>query len=212
VQSQRVNRIAIFDDQRAMRDMLRTSLLRHSHCEIVGEGGTGQEAVAVCLEARPDIIILDLVLPRINGVEVLAKLRLKLRGLKVIFFSACLQEQLVSQAIALGASAYVTKTAPLSELLRAVDAVAAGKKFFDPLIAHLAGRAATSLAWQTLSGREREVVQLIAQGQSTKEAAITLGVSTKTLDKHRAHMMKKLHLHDAVAVTRYALQAGLVAL
>jgi DNA-binding NarL/FixJ family response regulator len=205
-------RIALFDDHEAVRDMLRSALLRHTACEIVGEGGTGQEAITFCLRSRPDLVILDLVLPGCNGVEVLAQLRGQLRGLKVVFFSGCLQEQLVSQAIAQGAAAYVSKTAPLTVLLGAVDLVLAGGKFFDPLIVHLTGRAAVNLEWQTLSGREREVAQLIAQGKSTKEAATLLGVSTKTLDKHRSHMMKKLRLHDAVAVTRYAIQAGLVAL
>ena len=192
--------------------MLRTALLRHGAHEIVGEAGTGQQAVAVCLEARPDILMLDLVLPGMNGVEVLSELRGKMRGLKVLFFSGSLQEQLVSQAIALGAAGYVSKTASLSVLLGALDLVAEGGKFFDPLIVHLTGRAAVNLDWQTLSGREREVLQLIAQGKSTKEAATLLGISTKTLDKHRSHMMKKLGLHDAVAVTRYAIQAGLITL
>ena len=192
--------------------MLRTALLRHADYEVVGEVGTGKEAVAVSLQTRPDIVILDLVLPDLNGVEVLEALRSKVRGLKVLFFSGCRQEQLVSQVIALGASGYVSKTAPLAVVLGAVDLVAAGAKFFDPLIVHLTGRAAVNLEWQTLSPREREVVQLIAQGKSTKEAATLLGVSSKTLDKHRSHMMKKLGLHDAVAVTRYAIQAGLIAL
>jgi DNA-binding NarL/FixJ family response regulator len=205
-------RIAIFDDHCALREMLRTTLCRHADYTVVGEGGTAREAVAVCLLVRPEIVILDLVLPDGNGVEVLGELRRQVRRLKVVFFSGCIQEQLVSQAIALGAAAFVSKTAPLSVLLSAVDQVAAGGKFFDPAIAHLTGRAATTREWQTLSGREREVVQLIAQGKSTKEAAVALGVSTKTLDKHRSHMMKKLRLHDAVAVTRYAIQAGLVVL
>ncbi len=192
--------------------MLRTALFGHAGYEIAGEGGTGREAIDVSLRVRPDLVIMDMSLPGRNGVEVLAELRRHTKGLKVLFFSACLQEQLVSQAIALGASGYVSKTEPLSLLLHAVDIVAAGGKFFDPLIAHLTDRAAVYFGWRTLSPRELEVVQLIAVGKSTKEAATVLGVSTKTLEKHRSHMMKKLRLHDAVAVTRYALQAGLVAL
>lgn len=192
--------------------MLRTELSRHANCVLVGEGGSGTEAVEVCLRVRPDLVVLDLVLPGINGVEVLTALRHQLRGLRVIFFSASLQEQMVAQVIALGASAYVSKTEPLSQLLKAVDLVLAGGKFFDRRIVYLAGQAVVKMGWQTLSVRERQVVELIAQGRSTKEAATLLGISTKTLDKHRSHMMKKLGLHDAVAVTRYAIQAGLVAL
>ena len=207
-----MNRIAIFDDHRAVRDMLTTLLARHGSYVVVGEGGTGQEAIDVCLQVRPDIVILDLVFPDLSGVDVLAALRRKTRGLKVVFFSACLQEQLVSQAIALGALAYVAKTEALGLLLNALDMVAAGGKYFDPAVSHLLGREAMDLEWQVLSPREREVLQLIAQGNSTKEAAVRLGISYKTLDKHRSNMMKKLRLRDAVAVTRYAIQAGLVAL
>jgi DNA-binding NarL/FixJ family response regulator len=208
----RVQRIAIFDDHRAIRDMLTSLLGRDGRYVVAGEGGTGREAIDVCLQVRPDIVILDLVFPDFSGVEVLTELRRQIRGLKVVIFSACLQEQLVSHAIALGASAFVAKTDALSLLLSAVDAVAVGGKYFDPAISHLIGRAATDLDWQVLSPREREVLQLIARGNSTKEAATMLGISAKTLDKHRSHMMKKLRLHDAVAVTRYAIQAGLVAL
>ena len=194
--------------------MLRNALVRQTPAlyEVVGEAGTGPEAVLVCVDLRPDLIVLDVVLPGFNGVEVLVQLRQKLRGLRVVFFSGCLQEPLIARAISLGADAYVLKTQPLQCLLDAITTVHAGGKYFDPTVAHINGRASHLLSWQTLTMREQEVARLIAEGKTTKEAAAILGVSAKTLDKHRTSMMTKLGVHDAVSVTRYAIVAGLVSL
>ena len=204
----------LIDDHQSLRDMLRNALTRKdlARYEVVGEAGTGPDAVACCLAERPDMIVLDVVLPGFNGVEVLTQLRQKLRGLRVVFFSGCLQEQLIARAVALGADAYVLKTQPLHKLLEAIDGVTAGDKYFDPAVAHLNGRTAHLMGWQTLTVREQEVARLIAEGKTTKEAAVILGVSAKTLDKHRTSLMNKLGVHDAVSVTRYAIVAGLISL
>ena len=116
------------------------------------------------------------------------------------------------EALELGVSGFVGKTRPWQTVLEAVNLVAAGGKYFDPAVAHLAGRTARQPEVEKLTAREREVAQLIAEGHSTKEIASLLGVSAKTIDKHRTRMMEKLRLHDAVAVTRYAINAGLVSL
>ncbi len=137
-------------------------------------------------------------------------LRNRLRSLRVVFFSGCQQEALIYQAIALGAAGYVSKVQPLRALLHAMEIVESGGKYFDPEIAHLLSRPTTINGPLMLTNREREVARLIAEGKSTKEAAGVLGISVKTLDKHRSRMMKKLRLHDAVAVTRYAIQSGIV--
>ena len=206
--------MVVVDDHQAVRELLSTIIVKRSvrPLVVVGEAGTGPEAVAVCLKLRPDLVILDLFLPGINGVEVLAALREQLRGLRVIFFSGCVQEQLIAQAVALGADAYVLKTQPLKSLLAAVEKVCDGGKYFDPSLSRLNKRMAIMPGWQTLTARERQVARLIAEGHTTKEAAARLGISVKTLDKHRSHMMKKLGVHDAVAVTRYAISAGLISL
>ncbi len=206
--------MVVVDDHQAVRELLSTILVRQATrtLEVVGEAGTGQEAIDVCMAKRPDLVILDMFLPGMNGVEVLITLRKRLRGLRVIFFSGCMQEQLIAQAVSQGADGYVLKTQPLKSLLDAVESVCGGGTYFDPSLSRLNNRMAIMPGWQSLTNREREVARLIAEGNSTKEAAIRLGVSAKTLDKHRSHMMKKLGVHDAVAVTRYAISAGLISL
>lgn len=211
-----VTRLVIIDDHRSARDMLRSALERSENkyrYEIVGEAGAGREAIALCLATRPRMIVLDMVLPgECNGVEVMAALRSELRGLRFVFFSGCQQDALISQAITLGADAYVSKVQSLHTLLEAMTTVKSGGKYFDPEIAHLVNRRVTIEGPALLTAREREVARLIAEGKSTKEAASLLGVSVKTLDKHRSRLMKKLQLHDAVAVTRYAIQSGIVSM
>ena len=207
-------RVVVVDDHRAVRELLVSSLrqLDAALLEVVGEGGTGQEAVDLCIKHRPDLLLLDVVLPGFNGVEVLSRLRRQLRGLRVVFFSGCTQEQLIAQAVALGADAYVLKTQSLQTLMDAIGRVRRGDKYFDPALIQMNPRMAILPGWQILTAREQQVARLVAEGKSTKEAASVLGISAKTLDKHRSSMMHKLDLHDAVAVTRYAILAGLTSL
>ena len=206
--------MVVVDDHQAIRELLSTVLVKQSArtLEVVGQAGSGQEAVDVCLKQRPELVILDMFLPGMNGVEVLSTLRKRMPRMRVIFFSGCMQEQLIAQAVAQGVDGYVLKTQPLKSLLDAVERVCDGGKYFDPSLSRLNNRMAIMPGWQTLTSREREVAKLIAEGNSTKEAATRLGISVKTLDKHRSHMMKKLGVHDAVAVTRYAISAGLISL
>ena len=206
-------RLVVVDDHRAVRELLVSSLSRlGASYEVVAEGGSGQEAVDLCLKHSPDLLVLDVVLPGFNGVEVLGRLRRLRRGLRVVFFSGCTQEQLIAQAIALGADAYVLKTQPLQTLLDTIEKVRLGGKYFDPTLIQSNPRMAILPGWQILTAREQQVARLVAEGKSTKEAAAVLGVSAKTLDKHRSSMMQKLNLHDAVSVTRYAIIAGLTSL
>ncbi len=209
-----INRIVIVDDHSVVRELFRFQLCRSepNRYEIVGEGGTGQEAVDVCLRTRPDLLVLDLMLPGLNGVEVIKRLQPKLPHMKVLYFSASVRTPLIAEALELGADGYVGKPRSWHTGLEAINLVAAGGKYYDPTVAHLAGRAARQPEPEDLTAREREVAQLIAEGHSTKEIARLLGVSVKTIDKHRSRMMEKLHVHDAVAVTRYAITAGLVSL
>ena len=206
--------MVVVDDHRAVRELLVSSLRQSGSTpfEVVAEGGTGQEAVELCVKHRPDLLLLDVVLPGFNGVEVLSRLRRRLRGLRVVFFSGCTQEQLIAQAVALGADAYVLKTQSLQTLMDAIGRVWRGDKYFDPGLIQMNARMAILPGWQILTAREQQVARLVAEGKSTKEAATVLGISAKTLDKHRSSMMQKLDLHDAVSVTRYAILAGLTSL
>ncbi len=207
-------RTVLIDDHSVTRELFQFQLGRSEplRYEVVGGGSTGQEAVDVCLRTQPDLLLLDLMLPGLNGVEVLRRLQPKLPRMRTLFLSASSRTPLISEALALGVNGFVGKMRSWNTVLGAVNLVAAGGKYFDPAIAHLAGRAARQPEREELTAREREVAQLIAEGQSTKEIAGLLGVSAKTIDKHRTRMMEKLHLHDAVAVTRYAINAGLITL
>ncbi len=203
--------MVVVDDHRAVRELLVSSLRQSGpvEYEVIAEGGTGPEAVDLCVKHRPDLLVLDVVLPDFNGVEVLSRLRRRVRGLRVVFFSGCTQEQLIAQAVALGADAYVLKSQPLQTLLDAIEKVCRGGKYFDPTLIQMNNRMAILPGWQILTPREQQVCRLVAEGKSTKEAASVLGISAKTLDKHRSSMMQKLNLHDAVSVARYAIIAGL---
>ena len=207
-------RLVLVDDHNVTRDLVQFQLVRSDplRYEVVGGGSTGQEAVDVCLKTQPDLLLLDMMLPGLNGVEVLRRLQSKLPRMRTLFFSASSRTPLIEEAMELGVSGFVGKTRPWTTVLEAVNLVASGGKYFDPSIAHLACRAPRESAAEKLTAREREVAQLIAEGHSTKEIASLLGVSAKTIDKHRTSMMEKLRIHDAVAVTRYAINAGLVSL
>ena len=208
------NRIVIVDDHSVMRELIRFQLGRSEpdRYEIVGEGSTGQEAVDICLRTYPDMVLLDLMLPGMNGVEVYRRIKPKLPQVRVLYFSATIKPPLITEALELGASGFVGKPRPWNTVLEAVNLVAQGGKYFDPAVAHLAARTTRQHESEDLTGREREVAQLIAEGNSTKEIASLLGVSAKTIDKHRTRLMEKLRVHDAVAVTRYAILSGLVSL
>ena len=207
-------RTVLVDDHSVTRELVQFQLGRSEplRYEIVGGGSTGQEAVDICLKTQPDLLLLDLMLPGLNGVEVLRRLQPKLPRMRTLFFSASSRTPLISEALDLGVNGFVGKTRSWSTVLEAVNLVAEGGKSFAPSVAYLAGRAARQPTPEDLTGREREVAQLIAEGHSTKEIASLLGVSAKTIDKHRTRMMEKLRVHDAVAVTRYALNAGLISL
>ena len=210
-------RVVIADDHCVVRDLFKFQLgrLEPRRFEVVGEATNGQDAVGVCLQTRPDLVLLDLMMPGLNGVEVMKRIRPDLPEVRVLFFSGSTREGLISEAFAHGASGFVGKMRPWQTVLEALTLVAQGGKYYDPAVAHLADarrRALNNEGAEHLTAREREVAQLIAEGGSTKEIAVRLGVSAKTIDKHRTRMMEKLRLHDAVAVTRYAIRAGMVSL
>ena len=211
------HRLVLADDHCVVRDLFRSQLshMEPRRYEVVGEADTGHDAIAVCLRTRPDIVLLDLMMPGLNGVEVMRRLRADLPDLRVLFFSASTGEMLISEAFAHGASGFVGKPRSWPTVLEALNLVSQGGKYYDPAVAHLTDAGARNLraeGFRQLTAREREVAQMIAEGGSTKEIAARLGVSAKTIDKHRTRMMEKLNLHDAAGVTRFAIRAGMVSL
>ena len=186
--------------------------MKSCHYEVAGLGGSRHEALELCQRLLPDVLVLEMVLPDGSGVDVLARTRRQWPEIRVVFFTGCEQISLVAQAVGLGASGYVLKSRPMQTLLEVISRVCAGARCIDPALLgqRRAGRGEPSV--RLLTAREREVARLIAQGQTTKEAASTLGVSAKTLDKHRSNLMRKLGVHDAVELTHYAIASGLISL
>ncbi len=197
-----------------MRQLLSDALSRKSF-EIVGESGNGQDALREIPELQPDVVILDAKLPGLNGLELLRRMTRQMPRTRFLVFSAYQNPAIVKEMLEAGAHGFVEKTAPLRELLSGLSIVAEGGTFFGPNVAEIiravvANPNSSQRTKDFLTDREREVLQLIAEGFSTKEIAQRLGLSVKTVDNHRTNMMRKLDLHNVASITRYAMQNGLV--
>ena len=209
-----MKRLVIIEDQTAILEMLVEILLLDTNYQLVGESGDGQSALTLCLDIKPDVIVLDAKLPGLNGVDLLRRLVRKLTTVRVLVFSGHENPVLVREMLEAGAHGFVEKTAGLFEFKKGLETVANGGTYFGPAVASLlrnvvANPAASSTA-DFLTDREREVLQLVAESHSTKGIAIKLGISIKTVDNHRTNLMRKLNLHDVASLTRYALEIGLI--
>jgi DNA-binding NarL/FixJ family response regulator len=209
-----MKRIVIIEDQTAIRELLAVVLQSDPNYKIVGESGNGQEAVDLCLEQKPDFIILDAKLPGLNGVEILKRLNKQLRNVRVLVFSGFENPMLVREMLEAGAHGFIEKTAGLAELKKGIETVINGGTYFGPAVASLlrnvVANPSASNTHDFLTDREREILQLVAESNSTKEIASKLSISVKTVDNHRTNLMRKLNLHDVASLTRYAMETGLV--
>ena len=182
--------------------------------KIVGECGDGLRACALLLEQKPDVLVLDARLPNVSGVDILRRVGKQLKGTRVLVFSAYETPALVREMLENGAHGFVEKTAGLAEFKKGLETIANGGTYFGPGVAALLrnvvanNNAATGA--DPLTEREREILKLVAESHSTKEIALKLGISVKTVDNHRTNLMRKLNLHDVASLTRYALEIGLV--
>ncbi|MBC2605182.1 response regulator [Pelagicoccus albus] len=206
--------IYIVDDLTAIRQMLADVLERHNY-EIVGDNGNGQDALKEIQDLKPDIVIVDARLPGLNGLEIVRRLNRQLPNTRFLVFSAYQNPTIVKDMLEAGAHGFVEKTANLREFISGLGIVAEGGTFFGPNVAELirsvvANPGNVQRSKDTLTEREREVLQMIAEGHSTKEIAGKLGLSIKTIDNHRTNMMRKLDLHNVASITRYAMQNGLI--
>ena len=206
--------LIIIEDQTAIREMLVEILRTEPEYNLVGESGDGQEALALCREKKPDLLVLDAKLPGLNGVDLLRRLIRQLPDVRVLVFSGYENPVLVREMLEAGAHGFVEKTAGLIEFKKGLETVANGGTYFGPAVASLlrnvvANPAASSTA-DFLTDREREILQLVAESHSTKEIASKLGISVKTVDNHRTNLMRKLNLHDVASLTRYAVDIGLI--
>ena len=209
--------VLIAEGQRLVRDGLRKIIETNPDLQVVAETCDGLEAIKLCVELKPDIALIELVLPGVPGQSAISRIRSESERTRCIALSSQESRGCVQQALRSGAVGYVVKSAPAKELLEGIDAVRSGRFFLSPAIAgHLVeavalGPQAASAGLDLLTTREREVLQLIAEGLTSKEIATRLGVSIKTANTHRASLMEKLDIHTASALVRFAIREGLVA-
>jgi two-component system response regulator NreC len=209
--------IVLADDHHVVRQGLRALLEAAPDFRVVGEAGDGLEAVELAEHLQPDVLVLDLMMPGLNGLEVTRQVSQRSRQTRVVILSMYDNEGYVVQALRNGASAYVLKESSAHNLVRAVREVAAGRRYLSPPLSEPSietyiekAKGAPLDLYDTLTTREREVLQLVAEGHSSREIAERLYISPRTAEIHRANMMRKLGLHNQTGLIRYALQRGIL--
>jgi DNA-binding NarL/FixJ family response regulator len=214
-----MKKISVFisDDHTIFRDGLRLLLEAEEDMKVVGEASNGHQAVKEVARVQPDVVLMDLAMPLLNGIEATRRIALETPAIKVLVLSSYSDDQHVQQALDAGAAGYVMKETASHELLNAIREVWNGNVFFSPLIArcllprcknheHLPN----GVAVETLTDRQKDVVQLIAEGYSNKQMAALLCISVKTVEKHRQALMDRLNIHQVATLTRYAVSERLV--
>jgi len=209
--------ILLADDHRITREGVRLMLSEHPDFRVVGETGDGREAVELAASLAPDIVVMDLTMPTLNGIEATRQVKARRPEVKVIVLSMHLERQFVSTTLAAGASGYLLKDSPPEDLAKAIRTVVAGEPYLSPkvqevLVASCLTGSRESGGYQSLSPREREVMQLTAEGKNTKEIALLLHLSNKTVEGHRRQLMAKLDLNSVADLTRYAIREGVASL
>jgi DNA-binding NarL/FixJ family response regulator len=213
--------VLIVDDHQILRQGLRTLLEAESDLDVVGEAGDGRAAMRMAKELRPDVVVMDISMPELNGIDATRRILEDRPATRVIALTAHADHRTAGEILRAGASGLVAKDGAFDELARAIRIVAAGKTYLDAgtaggVVEHFV-RAPTNgdggpRAFATLSPREREVLQLVAEGKATKEVAAILSVSVKTIETHRRALMEKLHVESVAELTKYAIREGLTAL
>ncbi|MBI4443253.1 MAG: response regulator transcription factor [Acidobacteria bacterium] len=210
--------ILLADDHRIVRQGLRRILEEHPQMEVVAEASDGREAVQLAMEKKPDVVVMDIAMPQLNGMEAARQILRRLPATKILVLSMYSDESYVVQVLEAGAKGYLLKDSADAELVEAVQAVSNGKSFFSPLISRilldeyvrqLQEKKVTD-RYELLTEREREILQLIAEGKTSREIAELLNISVSTVDTHRGHIMEKLDLHNPYEVVLYAVRKGLI--
>ena len=209
--------IVLADDHRIVRQGLRALLAAEENFKVIGEADDGREALELVRRLTPDVLVLDLMMPGLNGLEVARQLHRQTPKVAIVVLSMYDDEGFVLEALAHGVSAYVLKDSNSSDLVQAVREVAAGRRYLSPPLSDRAIETYLQLAktgamdkHETLTTREREVLQLSAEGHTNSEIAARLGISTRTAETHRSRLMHKLGLHTQSDLIRYALRRGII--
>jgi DNA-binding NarL/FixJ family response regulator len=211
-------RILLADDHTLVRQGLRKLLEERPDWAVIAEAGDGREAVRLAEQLKPDVAILDVAMPLLNGIEATRQITKRVPGTHVLVLSMHADEAYVTQILQAGATGYLLKDSADVDLLKAVSEAAHGRSFFSPAIAsvmlddyvrQLADKGVTD-RYEALSAREREIFQLIAEAKTNKEIAGLLSVSPSTVETHRAHIMEKLDLHSAAEIVLYAVRRGVI--
>lgn len=212
-------RTLLVDDHKMLREGLRRLLEAEGDIEVVADAQEGRTAVRLAGELRPEIVVMDIAMPDLNGIDATRQIKLKLPDTMVVALSAHADRRTASAVLAAGASAFVPKDAAFEELVTAIRSAIARQIYISPRIAGdvveqflTNADGGANAAFKVLTAREREVLQLMSEGKATKEIAHHLHVSVKTIETHRRQVMEKLNLHSVAELTKYAIREGLTAL
>jgi DNA-binding NarL/FixJ family response regulator len=209
-------RIVLADDHTVVRKGLRLLLESHQGFQVVGDAADGRQAVALAEERRPDVVVMDVAMPILNGIEAARQITARLPQVAIVFLSMHSDEAYVLKALKAGARAYLLKDSAEYDLINAVKAVSEGKAFFSPAISKMLvedymrqmQERQVEDSYDLLTTREREVLQLLAEGKSNKEAAALLNLSLYTVETHRGNIFQKLNLHSTAELILYAIRKG----
>lgn len=210
--------VFIAEDHQLFRDGLKAMLAAKEGLEVIGEARDGLEAINSIKKKQPDLLLLDLSMPRLSGISVIKELRRQFSDMRILVLTIHESDQYVIETFEAGANGYCIKDASREELLLAINSILNGKTYISPGIAdnvmegYLEGhkKIKSKSSWENLTHREREVLKLLAEGYTNKKIGDLLNISVKTVEKHRANIMQKLNLHNAAALTAFAIDQGLV--
>ena len=211
-------RILLADDHNILRDGMRLLLERQPGFAVVAEACDGREIVELAREHHPDVIVMDIAMPNMNGIEATRRIVKQHPQMGVVILSMHHDESYVIRSLKAGARAYLLKDAVKAELILAIEAVMDGRSFFSPKVSRILqedyfqalGRKDVDSSYELLTGREREILQMIAEGKTNKEVANTLNLSLYTVDTHRTHILQKLNLHSVPELILYAVRKGII--
>ncbi len=212
-------RLLLADDHTLVRQGLRKILEERPDWEVVEEVGDGREAVRAAVEQKPDVAIVDAAMPLLNGIDATQQIVKRVPGTRVLMLSMHSDEAYLTRALQAGATGYILKDSAGKDLLKGVEAVSTGKPFFSPAIERLmlddyvrraAGITAVADRYETLSAREREIFQLIAEARTSREVAEVLDISPATVETHRARILQKLDIHNTAELVLYAVRRGVI--